>query len=387
MTRRLLLIAVLLSVVLAGCTAAPGAETDDPTTSTDDRQTEVEPDAVPGVADGGLTNATALARANEGTLADTGGEVRVSRGGDSEQNEYRLVAGTDYATYSLSGTRSAGDGGAVDVDLWSNETTRLVRSQQAEETSYRVAERRHDRLNLLETPEDYLAAGDFAVDENASANGTVVLTADAAASDLAERAPLAAASEFEGRLAVTEAGLIESLTVTAVVGDGTVTYSYETVRTGVDSVDRSDWVGDVPASATLDPELFVHVEDESALTVRNEGGDPVPANATLSLTDNETSGTATFETALESGETRYAAFDADGELTLTTEAPDGVGTQLTSPVSVTITTADGVDLHSASMGWASEHVAESDGEAAGGGSSTSSGDATGEATATASADG
>ncbi|MEF8783054.1 MAG: hypothetical protein V5A39_09555 [Haloarculaceae archaeon] len=100
----------------------------------------------------------------------------------------------------------------------------------------------------------------------------------------------------------------------------------------------------------------MNVENSSYLVVRNEGDDPVPRNATISITTNGTTETATFETALETGNTRFAYVDAiEGQLMVTSDRPSaGAVESVTSPVSVTITTEDNVTLHSGGMAWESE---------------------------------
>lgn len=381
MTRRVLVLVVLGAVVLAGCSGGPtettaSEPTDSGTPATspidDGGTTDVSSEGIPGVTDGSLANATALVRANEASLSQTGGEVRTTRSDGDDETEYRLVAGSGLSTYTLSGTRSF-TGQTTAIELWSNETTRFIRTQSESGTNYRTAERRHDRLNILEMPEDYLAAGEFTVANESTGDGTVVLTADEYVPPTDGHGPFADVTSFSGRLVVDESGRIHNLTVSAVDEGQTVTYRFELVRTGVERVAKPDWFDDVPASATLQPELTVDVENSSYLAIRNEGGDDVPRNSSISLTTNGTTGNATFETALTAGSTRYAYFRAtDGDFRLTADRPAAaVVDPVTSPVSVTITTEDGVSLYSASMGWDSETAsAEESGSASTGGSSS-----------------
>ena len=83
MTRRLLVLVALAAVVLAGCTGGPGADaTPEPTatgtpTAGDGGTNAVSAEEIPGVSDGTLTNATALARANQELLSETGAKIQM----------------------------------------------------------------------------------------------------------------------------------------------------------------------------------------------------------------------------------------------------------------------------------------------------------------------
>lgn len=378
MTRRAFVLLALATVVLAGCLGGPGTTTTaEPTDDSD--TTDVSSDEVPGVTGGSLANATALADANEAALTADGGAVRVSRSGATGSATARLVVGADLATYRLTSSRPVDAGRTVDVDLWSNETTRVVRMAANGDVNYRLADRHDDQLTLLHGVEDYLAAGNFTVANESTGNGTVVFTADEFVPPADGHGPLTDVDSFSGRLVVDGAGLIHDLSVSATTGGETLTYRYELLRTGVDRAAKPDWFDDVPTSATLQPQLSVDVEDDSYLVVRNEGGDHVPRNATVSVTSNNTTATATLDAELEAGDTRYAYVDATtGELRLTADQPAAETVDpVTSPVSVSITTDDGVSLYSASMGWATETASASESGSSGGSSSASGGSASG----------
>jgi hypothetical protein len=379
MTRRILVLAVLAAVVLAGCMGGPGTETEtgtettaEPTDSTG--TATVSSENIPGVSDGSVTNSTALARANEARLTETGGAVRIRRNGSSSQSTVELVVGAGFTTYQLTGSHSTGDE-VVDADIWSNETTRVIRMSDGGEDNYRTSERRDDRLNVLTQVEDYLAAGDFTVATESTGNGTVVFTADSFVSPADSHGPLTDVSSLDARLVVSESGLIQRLTVTTTTEQATGSYSYELRRTGVDRVTRPNWVDDMPAGATLQTQINVDIEDGSYLVVRNEGGDHVPSNTTISLTSNDTTRTATLDTSLMAGDTRYAYVDATtGTLRVSADRPTaGTVDPITSPVSVSITTDDGASLYSAGMAWGSESASEPQTGSSGGSSSEGSG--------------
>ena len=378
MTRRALVLVALTAVLLAGCLGGPGSETT--TEPMDGNGTAtVSSETIPGVADGTLTNATALAGANEARLTETGGAVQIRRGSSGSQASIDLVVGAGLTTYQLTGLRSGGEG-SVDADIWSNETMRVIRTSYGGEYNYRTTDRRDDRLNILANVEEYLAAGNFTVTNESTGNGTVVFTADSFATLADSHSPLTNVSSLDGRLIVSESGLIQTLTVSATTDQEAGSYSYELRRTGIDRVTKPDWFDDMPAGATLQTQINVDVEDSSYLVVRNEGGDHVPSNTTISVTSNNTTTTATFDTSLMAGNTRYAYLDAaTGALQLTTDRPTAETVEpVTSPISVSITTDDGASLYSAGMAWGSESASApesggSSGSASAGGASSTGG--------------
>ncbi|MFD1587647.1 hypothetical protein ACFR9U_11680 [Halorientalis brevis] len=383
MTRRALVLVALAAVVLAGCLGGPGTETT--TEPTDGNETAtVSSEQIPGVSEGSLANATALAAANEASLSETGGAVRVRQGSASGEASVQLVVGADLATYKLTSSRTAGTE-AVDVEIWSNETTRVMRMESNGDYNYRTAERRDDRLAVLQSVEEFLAAGNFTVANESTGDGTVVLTADEFASATEDHGPLAADSSFTGRLVVGESGLIHNLSVAAADDRGAGSYNYELLRTGVDRAAKPDWFDDVPASATLQPQLRVDVENSSYLAVRNDGGDRVPSNTTISVTSNNTTATAVLDASLDAGDTQYVYVDATtGALRVTADRPAAETVDpVTSPISVGITTDDGASLYSGSMAWSSESVSAP----ASGGSSGSSGGSTSASSGSASGSG
>lgn len=367
----------IVTVVLAGCLGGPAdpsaGETPTGTpSSASGESTDVSGADVPGVSNGSLANATALAGANEAALAETGAELETTRAEGGEEISFDLRLGPEFSTYELSGTYPAG-GQLVRVDVWTNETRRFVRMAGAEDVQYRVLRREDGLPSGLAPIESFLASGRFVVRNESTGDGTVVLTATESP-PRATGGPAREFSSFDGRLVVDESGRIHDLTVSAVDEGRPVTYRYELRQAGHGRVPKPDWFQDVPESATLRPDLAVDVENDSYLAVRHRGGDAVPAGSTLAVTANETAGNATFGTELDSGETRYAYFHAsDGTLRIAADRPDGdVVDPVTSPVSVSLATDDGVTLFSASMGWGSESASASEGGGSGGESGSSS---------------
>lgn len=388
MTRRLVVLAVLGAVVLAGCMGGPGAEpeTADPT---ENGSSDASSAAIPGVTNGSLSNATALAAANDDVLASEGGAVRVDWDTPATNATFEVVAGEGFETYTLSGS-PGGASGTATVDIWSNETSRVIRSTTDGQESFQLVGRHNDRPNAIRDVEDYLAAGNFTVTNETGPNGTVVLSAEKYVPAADDHDPIENPTSFSARLVVDESGLIHTLTVDATVAEGPHWYDYAVTRTGIETVSAPAWTDDLPSAATLDAQLSVDVENSSHLTIQHDGGDAVPADAVVSVSDNQTSGQATLETPLADGETRYVYFEeSTGDLTIAAERPseDDLA-PLESPASLSIETEDGVNLHSVGMGWGSASASEPDaggssGESAEASESTGSTSGSGGTTATA----
>jgi hypothetical protein len=353
--KRLLAVTLALSLLLAGCLGTPVSTGDaDPT--------PIEPDEIPGVSDGTLSNATALASANHDRLAAAGAEVRTVRRLDGNTVETGLGLSANASTFVVTRTAS----GDRRLDVWGNRSSQTMRVDRGSETRYRVVERRGDRLETFDSLERMVARGAFAVNRTTS-NGTAVLTTNTIDSSRDSAGAGPSISSFEATLVVRESGVIERLAVELARDDHTTEYTYELVETGIDSLERPAWLGDVPPSASLHPEIRIDVVNETHLRLANEGDDPVPADTTLSLRMNETEFQAQFTESLEGGDQRYVYLDPSGnELRLSDQRPGPEYATLYSPISVSLTTDDGVSLYSASFGWDSATASAS-------GGSTSSG--------------
>jgi hypothetical protein len=364
MSRRALVLVGIVTVLLAGCLGGPTTSTpgNASTASPGDRPATVSVDDVPGVSNGSLTNASALARANEAALGETGGELAVSKSGASEAATVRLRLAAGFSTYSLTGSYG-GEGQTVDVAMWTNESARYVRMQSHGDVRYQSVERTEELPGSLRQIEGLLASGDFTVANESAGDGRLVLTADEYVDPADGHTPFSEVSAFDGRLVVDESGQIHNLTVSAVDRRESVSYGFALRETGVDTVPQPDWFAEMPRSATLDANVDVAVENESYLVVRHRSGDAVPAESTLTVTSNGTTRNATFGSALGQDDVRYAYVDAsDGDLRLVADPPASEAVSpLTSPVSVALTTPDGVTLHSGGMAWESGTVSAGDG--------------------------
>jgi hypothetical protein len=362
MTRKSVVVVVLAAVVLAGCAGPQSTGTPTADTPTEDANS-IDVDEIPGITNGSLTDAAALAEANGETLAETGGRLKIFQSTGQAETEFLFTIGSG-GSYSLVTDRTATNGQSNIIEYWSNESGTYVRSQTDSETRYRALEREPGVLDSFNsTLEAYLAAGSFTVGNETNGGTAVVLTADEFGS-LDAGGPLSEAESLSGRLVVSQAGQIQNLTITGQQNGQAVRFQYELMQPLIERASKPGWVSEMPASATLHPELNIDVENDSTLVIENQGGDPVPANATLTISTDSKSGSATFDSALAVDDTRYAYFSAaSGKLTLSSEKPTASdAASVTSPLSATVTAGDGVTLHSVSMGWGSASAnASSDG--------------------------
>ena len=363
MTHRLLVLVVISSVLLAGCTGLQGTET--PTAETPTATTPTaspdgsETDTIAGISNGTLTNASALVAANGATVVENGARISIEQTRPEMDRDSMLTVGADGAS-ELSTISTAGSGQSETSDYYNNDSATYLRLQSDNETRYRIVEQGYNPLDGFNSSlETVLAGGTFTVANGSTDSETVVLTAEEFRP--AENSGfLSDTTALNGRLVLDRNNQIQNLTITGQQDGRTVAYTYELRQSPVDHASAPAWIADVPPSASLQPELSTTVENDSYLRIENEGSDPVPRNATLSFSANNTAGTVTFASALESGDSRYAYFAAgDGALILTAEQPSSeVTAPIESPASITISTDDGVTLLSVGMGWGSESSSE-----------------------------
>jgi hypothetical protein len=387
MKRRLLTVCVLAAVVLAGCTGATGTQTpasDGETNATatetppaetgaTETETSVDPAAVPGVDDGSLTNATALAAANRDIVVDRGGIVETVQNSATNRVESRLTLGAGLDTLRTERDIETEGGSTGTQDIWANDTV-YIRTIGENGPQYRTTERGAQEPTLTNgiLPR-YLAAGAFTVAPDAAAgDGRVVLTADDVAQGYTGEGELAGLSAFEGRLVVGADGLVQEFSMNATAEGGELSYRYDLVQAGVDRAPKPDWVAEVP-TATLGADLRVsqyEVEEDSYLLLRNDGSEAVPAGARVIVESGGGNVTGTATLAAPFGEDPRYVFFADDELRVSTTQPGENAQPLSSPVSVTVVSAEGQNLLSASLAWGSASAGESTAGGSGGGGSS-----------------
>ncbi|WP_267643543.1 hypothetical protein [Haloarchaeobius amylolyticus] len=319
---------------------------------------ELQPgELAPGVTEAGLDNPIRLLEAHQRALLTDGFVVQ----------QTTTVAHDGVEEVRLTQTTTAGPGGEIvrqtarstgydadgteivtDVDLWLNQTTRVLRHVEAGETTFDVGER-------VTLPGDMVWSGGLQREVQTAATAYRVTTGPDADTVRLEAALDRVGSDGETdttvTLAVDDSGVIRSAETVVEYGDGTAyrtTYTVE--RLGVTAPERPDWVDEVPASAALELGLDLESFDDSTVTLVHTHGDAVPAGSTVTLE----SGGVVYETTLVEpfrGGTLTLWVDGDGELRV---APEGAGSDATTAfgdeLSVTVRAPDGGELFSTSVG-------------------------------------
>lgn len=352
MHRRASVVGIVALVLLAGCLSTP-ASPDSPTdTATPDRSV-----AVPGVAQGQLTNASALVVATEETVRYNGAVVQLNSSFGTEQFDRRIVVTPGGTPLQLTGIRTVGER-SRSLELWSNSSVYAVRVETENGTDYRTHPRGYAVERVFAEIESYLQAGTYTVANESAQGGRTVLVADTYSPD--GDGPYDEVQSFEARAVVDEAGVVHELTVSATTARGDRQAAFELVRLGTERVQQPAWVADLPATAWLHPELSVDVHDGRYLTIETRGDDPLPANATIAVTTNESTASAAFTETLAPGDTVYAFLSADDRsLELARSTPTTAeSAPLSSPIEIRIMAPDGRSVHSAGIGWESASARE-----------------------------
>ncbi|WP_136715233.1 hypothetical protein [Halorientalis salina] len=211
----------------------------------------------PGVYENETVNVTRLLEAHQTQLRTSGfsavtavtsrtnGSVTVSSG-------QRVRASPNLTQVRVRQNRSTADGENVTAQVYSNETTTLVRQVVDGNESYQVRERTRGRtvppisratLTVLGQ-----ASGNFTVANVTETDGErrITLTADLPSGS----SPSDARTQVS--MVVDSQGVIHTLTVQSGREGGaqTIESAYRLRELGVESVDRPAWVSELPANAT-----------------------------------------------------------------------------------------------------------------------------------------
>ena len=399
--RRLVPLSLVALLLLSGCSGTlPGGDTTQTTTPE-----ELDPaaaDLPPGVNESGVQNASRLVAAHSETLLAEGfvlnstATTNGSSYGNRTATEHR-VADPGGEQFSLVGTtvvhRTPADGSTTSADeytqrVWHDETT-VVSVELPNRTRYHNVEGLFtDRaLSMARNYEEVLAAGAFDVEKVIDRGNHTYTTL--VATDTRDGVRKFDAT-FEARFVVDERGVVHEAVVDyAHTEDGTERHiERRLVRLGP-SLDRPDWVADVPGAAFRNASLDVDVEhrhhsaQETYLVVTSGGPDALPAGTELNVTTNrnDSAGSGVGPNALQAvvrtdssltpGESVYV-YRTGETLELTRDrsvAASGDG--LRSSVNVAVSHED-VTFGSYGMGWGSASASAESGTASGSDSSSGS---------------
>lgn len=356
MTNRAIAAVALAAVlVLAGCggTGAPGASG---TTESPSEQTPP-----PGVADGTLTDASALVDAHGDTLLDTGYAYSLSVVG-SQPNRTANVTFRDYATVGpdlstyQSQSRQTGTGPTTVTTIWSNGSVTLSRLQTESETRYSTAQDAQIRSRVTgeSVLEGYLRGGNYTVagTEQRDSRTLTRLTADEYVKQTDESMPAPSnVSAFDATVLADGAGRIHSVNVSmrqqTPSGTLSLDVNYTLRRVGSVAVARPDWVESALAEVTM-MDVNVTAVDGSTLRLDHESGDAVGNGSVALLNVNGSQYFARFESALAPGETAYLYVPADAtrQAAVVRERPtDATARSLDGPVQLLVGSPDGQNLY------------------------------------------
>ncbi|MWG35471.1 DUF7537 family lipoprotein [Halomarina oriensis] len=279
--RALPALVVALLLVTAGC-SLPGGGEQSPTTAPGESPSPVPTDgsptgtagdvAVPGVEDGRLVDAEALATAHAEALTASSFETRrvqnasvvVPTGPNSSQVArtaivQQVVAGEGGSPYRYQQTDSAT---GFRLQAWGNDSVRVFRALQGDEVVRPPSVGESEPVSSLVSQRSlraYLESGNFTVQETTTRNGTtlVTLTADELAvendSDLFVRGS-SDYEEYDATVVVSESGVVRSLELSATYdlrGERRdLAITYEVVRQGGVEFEQPEWAARALAAAT-----------------------------------------------------------------------------------------------------------------------------------------
>lgn len=355
-------VAVVVLVVLAGCSGALGgaqSPAEDGTGGQDSVEEtsppEPTPDAVPGIADGRLTNASALFAAHAESLESSGFAYRLSthiasREADSDLDPLRIVEHTRAeaggAPYRTVVDRAGGVAPNQTRRTWGNESMEAVNVTRVGLTGNETTLETENPVSSSVAQSagglpDFVKPGEWVV--TGTENGNVVLTADGFnASQIGVNA-----TGYEGRLVVSSSGVIVNATV-EVTGQRdrgedalpfVMTITYDLESTDDISVTRPSWVADA-LSESRQSRIEVTGEEGGYVAITNTGDEPIPAGSPiLILKDGEGPWTELSEP-IAPGETVYVYKRTAQKVVVSREEPAGVSKPLNGAYTIRIRTPD-----------------------------------------------
>lgn len=280
--RALLVVAVAVLVVTAGCSFLGGGGESTPTNGTtganattgtpDGTTTTATPVSVAGVEDGRLVDPAALADAHRRALVAGSFETRrvqnasivVPTGPNTTQVARTTVLQQVVAEDGARPYRYRQSNSALrfTLQVWGNDSARVFRALQGDEVVRAPSVDDPDPVSGLTSRDaiaEYLRAGNFTVADATSANGTRVVTlrADELAVENDTDLFVRGASnygDYSATAVVAEDGVVRSLTVTAsyeLRGERRdLAVSFEVLRTGDVTVEQPTWARRALAAAT-----------------------------------------------------------------------------------------------------------------------------------------
>jgi len=348
----LLVVAVVATVVLAGCsggqttTTAPTADepTTDPGTTTQGDDGGDGGDSLDGVdtpswMTGDGVNGTKLLSAHFGSLSDVGYRVETYQNSSGilslERTGVQRVGANGNTVYEYDTVSSNGNSTtrAFVNDTW-------VLTESANETrsvysDYRVSGG-VSNLNYSQQLVQYVRLGDYAVNRTYEVDGETRI--EYVATEPADVQGASAITSFDGRIVVSPDGRIYELGVAATqeaqYGNATTEFQFTLAAVGSGDVETPAWVSTARQQATTVD--FDYEFNGSVMEVTHEGGDAVAAGTQVVVTPQAGQGVAfaVLEESFEPGETIYVSSTGGRELNVSSSPPASPDSSLGGAINV-----------------------------------------------------
>ncbi|WP_423745974.1 hypothetical protein V5735_08510 (plasmid) [Haladaptatus sp. SPP-AMP-3] len=318
------------------------------TTATTTTETTISPadaDLPPGVTTDGISDVDALVSAHESALRETGFrfEARQTSRADGKTTvavqHGRATAGlsTVFARLNVTGNfhyRSA---------VWKNDSTVISRGTSEEGTRYRIRPREERGVAKSNTIRSILHSGEFAIDHVARADAGTRITLHA--DRFSGNGGFENVTDYDATLVVDSAGRVHRFHRFIETDGRTRSIDFELLAARSDAIDRPEWTDEAGRAVHADLRTTT---DSGRLEIEHRGGDALPAGSTIELGHDGTTYAATFEHALEPGETAYFYFPSDGGDPMLTRPDPGrdAGIRFEGSYSLTIVTSTGVIVQS-----------------------------------------
>lgn len=344
MNRRIAALALVALVALSGCAgflngSGPTTTTDGPGTNTTTTQAR---DFPPGIADGELTNTTALVRHHTDVLAEDGfvsSTNVVTRTPDdpaapSTVIDYRATAESGGFPYHVDVNTTRGGEFVQERLIWGNESLRLERARgRTRSGNLSTGYSRKSGQELAVDPGikaflQVLEAGDFRVesDEGEGADRRITLVATGA-EDEGLAAAGANVTDYSGELVVDGEGRIRRVDVTVHYVDrndrslvSEVSYRY--LESADPTVSRPSWI-QAALNGTSDVTITATAVDDTYIRIQNTGSEPITEEYRVVVATNQGAGVVDLNQSIAPGESMYLYQPKGGSPQLGYEEPTG----------------------------------------------------------------
>jgi hypothetical protein len=151
-------------------------------------------------------------------------------------------------------------------------------------------------------------------------------------------------------LVVSDAGYVRSMRISdgETEQEPAYPYEYRVTTLDVEEVTKPGWLENAPDPREVD--VLLGIENCTLLTVEHDGGDPVPAGTVVRATVDGETYRATIETTLRADEARYLVRNDDDLQVVSEEPATDTFDSPPDDIDFAITTENGLQLISGSMG-------------------------------------